>query len=171
MLTAQQERFCQEYARTDHATDSYRTAYPKSSPAAANTSAARLLANASICGRVRELRDEAAKARGLSREWVLTRLQKEAELAGEGSTASARVRALELLGKHVGLFADALPPPQAVVVFDLAGLEEDDRRDMLDHFARSLPRPAGEPAARPQHHAAPPVGGHVPASPAGGPAG
>ena len=39
-----------------------------------------------------------------ARRWVLGRLQEEATYAG---TAGARIRALELLGKAVGLFDDA----------------------------------------------------------------
>src|SRR5207244_1024677 len=42
----------------------------------------------------------------LTQDWVLQRLQAEAQLRGEGSSHSARVRALELLGKHLALFPD-----------------------------------------------------------------
>lgn len=37
----------------------------------------------------------------LTAEWVLTRLREEADCTGEGSSHSARVRALELLGKRL----------------------------------------------------------------------
>lgn len=45
----------------------------------------------------------------LSADWVLSRLQEEA-LDSE-STASARIRALELLGKYLGIF-DLVQPRQ-----------------------------------------------------------
>ena len=40
----------------------------------------------------------------LDADWVVCRLREEAEFTGEGSSPSARVKALELLGKHLGLF-------------------------------------------------------------------
>ena len=40
----------------------------------------------------------------LDADWVVCRLREEAEFTGEGSSHSGRVRALELLGKHLGLF-------------------------------------------------------------------
>ena len=44
----------------------------------------------------------------ITADYVLRRLKEEAELTGEGSSHSARIKALELLGKHQGMFADRL---------------------------------------------------------------
>jgi len=61
----------------------------------------------------------------ISADYVSQRLKEEAEYEGEGSCPMARVKALELLGKHVGMFWDRqqtvehaevvyveVPPPQ-----------------------------------------------------------
>ena len=40
----------------------------------------------------------------ITQDYVLGNLRREAELVGEGSSHSARVRANELLGKHIGIF-------------------------------------------------------------------
>jgi hypothetical protein len=42
----------------------------------------------------------------ISADYVIQRLKEEAEYEGEGSCPVARVKALELLGKHVGMFQD-----------------------------------------------------------------
>lgn len=56
---------------------------------------------------------EAAKAKRserteITQEYVLDRLKREAELDGEGASHSARVSAVNLLGKHLGMFGDKL---------------------------------------------------------------
>lgn len=47
---------------------------------------------------------ERAERVKIDSDWVVCRLREEAEYQGEGSSPSARVKALELLGKHLGLF-------------------------------------------------------------------
>jgi phage terminase small subunit len=59
---------------------------------------------------VREAIEKAKKARAerihLDQNFVIERLIAEATATGEGTTHAARVRALELLGKHQSMFID-----------------------------------------------------------------
>lgn len=61
----------------------------------------------------------------LDADWVVCRLREEAEFTGEGSSPSARVKALELLGKHLGLF-----PTKGTLSIALDG-QVDVQRDRL----------------------------------------
>ena len=54
-------------------------------------------------------------------DWVIERLRDEATYQGENASHAARVAALNLLGKHVGLFREVAPP--APVTFVFSGLE------------------------------------------------
>ena len=66
MLSAQQQRFCAVYATDGNAAAAYRAAYPKSSGAAANTSASRLLKNADIQAEVSRIRNAATGVVGMA---------------------------------------------------------------------------------------------------------
>lgn len=66
MLSAQKQRFCALYATDGNAAAAYRTAYPKSSVAAANTSASRLLKNADIQAEVSRIRNAATGVAGMA---------------------------------------------------------------------------------------------------------
>ena len=110
-LTQKQEAFCQGVIEGLTITDAYRNAYDVREGAKGrshNTSAARLYANPSIQRRINELeaeRDEQRRMQSRTMQArVVERLEKE---AGDKSNPPAvRVRALELLGKTVGAFAD-----------------------------------------------------------------
>lgn len=70
------------------------------------SNASRLNSNDSIQNRVAELQERAATNVVLSREWVLEQLidnAMKAKLRNDGSVAN---RALELLGKEIGMFVD-----------------------------------------------------------------
>ena len=45
-------------------------------------------------------------AAAIDRDYVLRRLVEEAELSGEGASHAARIAALALLGKHLGMFTE-----------------------------------------------------------------
>ena len=93
--------------------------------------AARLAANGRIVARVVELRGELDKASQLDRKWVLTKLMENAERSLQVGAGNVANRALELLGKHLGMFEDApkqaeqmqlIPPDNPVVRPDWPGL-------------------------------------------------
>lgn len=80
---------------------------------------------------------------GIDADYIRRRLMLEAEREGEGSTHSARIRALELLGRDVGMFSDnstdtgrmAIPPQVELVHEDARG--DDTARN--EHAAMESP--------------------------------
>lgn len=103
-LTPKQERFVQEYLIDLNATQAaIRTGY---SAKTANEQASRLLANVKIAAAVSEAMKARAEDIGIDQKMVIAGLIQEAKAAGEDTTSSARIRAWELLGKHLGMFTD-----------------------------------------------------------------
>lgn len=64
MLTGPQRKFCELYAVDKNGTAAYRVAYPKSSEAAARSSAATLLAKPNIQAEIDEIRRKGAELAG-----------------------------------------------------------------------------------------------------------
>lgn len=123
-LTPKQQRFVEEYLLDLNGTQAaIRAGY---SEKGARTEAARLLANADISQAIAEKRAELSKKTALDAEWVLRNLQRVAERAMQQEPvmefnyqtrsmeptgeyqfdSSGANRALELVGKHLGMFTD-----------------------------------------------------------------
>jgi phage terminase small subunit len=116
-LTPKQERFCLEYLRDLNATQAAaRAGYSKKT---ANEQGARLLVNVNISEEIKRLKAERVDRIHLDNGWVVKRLiqitnrcmqaeeikDKEGEPTGIYKfDASAAVRAVELIGKHIGFF-------------------------------------------------------------------
>jgi phage terminase small subunit len=80
---------------------------------AAEAAGSRLLRNVEVQARIAELRQARYDREVLDRKWVTTRLMEKAENA---ESDAAAIRALELLGKHLGMFTDSRdrePAPSA----------------------------------------------------------
>jgi hypothetical protein len=111
MLTAKQEQFALSIAEGTTQASAYRQAYDASGMKDGTvwSEAARLMRRPHVTARVEELRAEAELVRQgllMSREEaILARLEHEALTA---KTDSARIRALELLGKAAGLFTEKI---------------------------------------------------------------
>jgi phage terminase small subunit len=109
MLTRKQEIFACAIADGADQTAAYRTAYnaDRMSPPAIWTEASQLVRHPEVARRIGELKAEAEQVRQtmlVGREQaILAQLEKEALTA---KTDSARIRAIELLGRHLGLFVD-----------------------------------------------------------------
>ena len=107
MLTAKQMKFVEEIGKGGSQSNAYRKAYDTSqmAPKTIWEEASRLRRHPKVAARIVELEAEKEARRrmqALSREdRVLQELEKIA--FGDGP-ASGRLKALELLGKHVGLF-------------------------------------------------------------------
>lgn len=126
MEKARHERFCQEYIVDYNGTQAaIRAGYKEGS---ARQQAARLLSNAAILARVRELQKEQVERLAVSQDYVVMQLldtyarcrettpvmQFDHELGQMVETgfyqfdSKGALRALELLGKHLGMYNDKL---------------------------------------------------------------
>ncbi len=102
-LTRKQQRFVEEFLIDLNATQAaIRAGYSKATAAA---QASRLLTNANVAETIAAAQAKQAERAEIDTAWVIARLVEEAQNADKSST---RVRALELLGKHLGMFSDRL---------------------------------------------------------------
>ena len=102
-LTRKQQRFVEEFLIDLNATQAaIRAGYSKATAAA---QASRLLTNANVAETIAAAQAKQAERAEIDTAWVIARLVDEAQNADKSST---RVRALELLGKHLGMFSDRL---------------------------------------------------------------
>ena len=119
-LTVKRELFCQAVSQGTSLVDAYRLVYDVGDAMAPSVyvDASRLMDNPIVSLRVQELADESAKAAQLSRSWALAKLVAEAEDYKSGTRGKqARVRALELAMKHLGLLREQEAAPVVNVVF------------------------------------------------------
>jgi Terminase small subunit len=106
------EAFAQAYVRTNNGVKAAIEAgyAPSGSRNAASVRAAGLMKNAKVKARIDELQQQltkkASQAVALDRAWVLDRLKQNADLALDEKDRSAANRALELLGKEIGMFVE-----------------------------------------------------------------
>ena len=107
-LNDRQRAFVREYMIDLNATQAYiRAGY---SPKGANAKAARLIANDRIQAELRKAKAEAAERNEVNQDDVIQWLLEEATNRTKTGSAAARVRALELLGKHLGMWPKAKVP-------------------------------------------------------------
>ena len=110
-LTAKQEGFAQKVAKGAVLSDAYRECYSADTMKDSTvwTEACKLAQHPKVSKRIKELQaqieqDHRTREHRL-REHVLKRLQEEADGA---DNASSRIRALELVGKTIGMFTDRI---------------------------------------------------------------
>ena len=113
-LNARQVRFVSEMSVDGNATQAaIRAGY---SPNGAAVTGSRLLRNPKIALAIAAQQRDIAERNDLSVDWVISRLGEVAE--SDAVPAASRVRALELLGKYLGMFdgrAAEIPQPTLVV--------------------------------------------------------
>lgn len=118
-MTPKQQRFVEEYLKDLNATRAYiRAGY---SPTGADAGAARLLGNVRVAEAIRVKREVVSEQAGLTAVWVLDQLRENVERAmqaeavrdREGNETGEYVyqgavanKALELIGKHLGMFVE-----------------------------------------------------------------
>lgn len=133
-LTPKQEKFCQLYIELGNASEAYRQAYDclKMQTSTINTKAKELLKNGPITVRIEELQQEHRQCHNLTIDNIIADLQEYRDIcmgrkpltittvvknAQEGTAQSVNTecfvfeptganKALELLGKHLGMFKD-----------------------------------------------------------------
>ena len=108
-LTGKQEAFAQQVAKGSVLSDAYREAYNAENMKDKTIweEACKLAQHPKVSARIKSIQADMETDRRMialrREEYVLRRLQEEAEGA---DTSSSKIRALELLGKTTGLFAD-----------------------------------------------------------------
>jgi phage terminase small subunit len=126
-LTDKHRRFADEYLIDMDAIRAYIKVY-NCKESTAKVNAYRLLDNASISAYVKEKQDEVSEKLNLTHEWVLEKLKtcvdksmqevevekwdyEEKQMVGTGEyiyDSKGATKALELIGKHLGMFKDKL---------------------------------------------------------------
>ena len=135
MLTAKQMKFVEEISEGGSQSNAYRKAYDTSqmAPKTIWEEASRLRRHPKVAARIEELEAEKEARRrmqALSREdRVLQELEKIA--FGDGP-ASGRLKGLELLGKHVGLFKPKAVPVVERSVEDISNQLQRRLENLLD---------------------------------------
>jgi phage terminase small subunit len=103
-LTEKQKRFCEEYLIDLNATQAAVRAGYKNSDVGR-----RLVTKSHVLNYISELQKEQSKRTGISADTVLKELQKVA-FAETDISGKEKIKALELLGKHLGLFSEQCKP-------------------------------------------------------------
>lgn len=105
-LTPRQQAFVREYLIDLNATQAaIRAGYTATN---AHVTGPRMLAFVGVREAVESAKGRRAESTDLTAEWVLQRLRENHAKAVELGQLSAANRAIELLGKHIGLFGDRL---------------------------------------------------------------
>lgn len=117
MLNPRQEQFCCEYAKSGNAGGSYQKIYGTSNSATAATNAYRLLKNADIQSRLKEIQDELASERIMDAREIQERLTaigrgeiteeiitSDGERTRKQASIRDRLKAVELLCRIKSLF-------------------------------------------------------------------
>ena len=105
-LTAKQAAFCREYViDLNGAQAAIRAGY---SPKFANRIASENLTKIDVSTEIARLQKGIVTRSELSVDWVVRKIREEAEDRSDEASQSGRLKALELLGKHLGMFRDKL---------------------------------------------------------------
>lgn len=118
-LTAKQKAFIQEYLVDLNATAAAGRAGYKD----ANIGR-QLITKNNVSAAIKHAQSQREKRTNITQDWVLERLVKEAERSGKGSSHAARVSALALAMKHLGMMKEDGPHPDRKAV-DLSQLTDD----------------------------------------------
>lgn len=139
-LTDKQRRFVDGVLLGKLAGVAYRDAgYKAAIGNSSDSAASRLLRNVKIQEAIAEGRRGVQQRTAITVDWIVNKLHEEAEYRGEGASHSARVKATELLGKHIGMWPDKPPAGNLsfTEVYDFSGLTHE-RLTELRSGVRSL---------------------------------
>ena len=105
-MNARHRQFALEYLVDLNASQAYRRVYPRAAAGSAGRNGHKLLGRPDVAAAIAEAMRERTDRAKIDGDWIVERLRQEAEGRGDGCTHSGRVRALELLGRHLGMFQD-----------------------------------------------------------------
>ena len=135
-LTPRQEEFCQQYVIDyNGAAAALRAGYAKGKEGKnqSRVQASRMLSRSNIRARIRELQKEARESMHLDESEVVAVLRKVAH--DPMAVEAARVRAMELLGKHIGMWSKDGPMTDVTAA--------------IDRVAKAIDGPAASPSLPP----------------------
>jgi phage terminase small subunit len=121
-LGERQARFVAEYLVDGNAAASYRRAgYRPGNDNSAAASSSALLRLPKVKAAIAKARTARSERTMVTADWVIERLQAEAQLSGEGASHAARVSALKILALHTGMLdgkgqQDARPQITTIVI-------------------------------------------------------
>lgn len=106
-LRGKEERFCQEYVIDYNGTKAaIRAGY---NPGDAANRAYRLMKKAEIAARIRELEKDLAERLAMTQDYVVIQLRKQYDECKAVGDSKNALKALELMGKHLGMFEKTKP--------------------------------------------------------------
>ena len=105
-MSTRQEAFVREYLVDLNATAACRRAGYSSTGTTPRAQGLRNLHSPLVAAAIAKAQKRREKRTGISQDEVITGLYVEAQGLGEDTTSSSRVRAYELLGKHLGMFIE-----------------------------------------------------------------
>jgi len=115
-LTEKQKRFCEEYLIDLNATQAaIRAGYPAKR---ASEQAYQLLQKTTVSAYIERLREEQQRRTEITADTVLGELAKIASAEDVEITGKEKLKALELLGKHLGLFQNNADNSEALAKLD-----------------------------------------------------
>lgn len=136
-LTDKQARFCEEYLIDLNATQAaIRAGYSEKT---ANEQGARLLANVSVQEKIAELKAERAKRTEMTQDSVIQELAAVARAEVKGVRAVDKLKALELLGKHLGMFVERYEVNAAEIEKRIAEAREQGKKEGTQELLEAMP--------------------------------
>lgn len=136
-LTDRQARFCEEYLIDLNATQAaIRAGYSEKT---ANEQGARLLANVSVQEKIAELKAERAKRTEMTQDSVIQELAAVARAEIKGVRAVDKLKVLELLGKHLGMFVERYEVNAAEIEKRIAEAREQGKKEGTQELLEAMP--------------------------------
>lgn len=136
-LTDKQARFCEEYLIDLNATQAaIRAGYSEKT---ANEQGARLLANVSVQEKIAELKAERSKRTEITQDSVIQELAAVARAEVKGVRAVDKLKALELLGKHLGMFVERYEVNAAKIEKRIAEAREQGKKEGTQELLEAMP--------------------------------
>jgi len=136
-LTAKQESACLKYLECGDKSEAYRYAYNTSrmKEKTIHEAACRLFADSKVTARMKELRAGIKKRNEITVDGIINQLSVDREFARDLDNPSAAIKATELQGKSIGMFAQKVevggPGGGPIQTFDIASLPKEERDALL----------------------------------------
>lgn len=136
-LTDRQARFCEEYLIDLNATQAaIRAGYSEKT---ANRIASELLSKLDIQEKITELKAERAKRTEMTQDSVIQELAAVTRAEIKGVRAVDKLKALELLGKHLGMFVERYEVNAAEIEKRIAEAREQGKKEGTQELLEAMP--------------------------------